>query len=351
MNTNINYKKIGIIAFIIILVIAIFSFKNCTDYRPLVTDIPILNNEPESGWRVLDSSSDGADEFVVDMPDYLFQEADTADDPLYSDAYTSEDKHGNIYSFTIRKPASEESLGNVDQRLKNSLNKVLGSDNKLLFSSRREWEGRPSLEFVMYDTAGSRETFYNLFYTKGRIVLAGEKIYILAVGYWDYNYHDGNFYHFINSFVLNDNNMENKLLDIKATCEGGDHCLFEKKDIALNVTVTNTHPTAIGLHLEFIQKTGPTIKLIDTRTGAETYLKKNLADPDFEDKITLIQPGKSVAIKWVIQPGDFEEFTGKSPGNLDIAAEIIIDTILEMDGNKEVEFRGGSTVRIIGGDQ
>ncbi len=141
--------------------------------------------------------------------------------------------------------------------------------------------------------------------------------------------------------------MSNELLNVKAKCQGNDACVFEGRDIFLDIQITNTGTTAVGFPLEFLQKVGPVIRLIDTRTKADTYLKTNLADLDLREKYTFIGPGKSVTLEWVITSDELRQFGSR---NVDVSAEITLNTEVLVDG-KKVDFRSTDTVRIAGKDK
>lgn len=142
--------------------------------------------------------------------------------------------------------------------------------------------------------------------------------------------------------------MKNLSLDVKATCENGVEdgegnkmCVFEGKDIFLDIKITNNDRAVVGFPLEYLQKTGPIIKLTNFNTGAETYVPINLADRALADKFTPIQPGNLVSIKWMISSSDL--------GRIDshLTAEIIVKTIIQTGGN-EVEFMGMDRMIIAG---
>jgi hypothetical protein len=141
--------------------------------------------------------------------------------------------------------------------------------------------------------------------------------------------------------------MKSQLLIIEAKCRGNDQCLFEGKDLFLDISIINNQEIEIGFPLEYVQAKGPTIKLIDTRTQKETYLKTNPPPGRLLEKFTLIQPGKSVAIEWVITSGEIQQFGGD---DVDLSAEITIMTVLQMSGEK-VDFRGSDTLRILSKDK
>ena len=141
--------------------------------------------------------------------------------------------------------------------------------------------------------------------------------------------------------------MTNQLLTISAKCRGNDQCLFEGQDMFLDISITNNQKIEIGFPLAYLQETGPIIRLIDTRTKAETYIRTNLGDFDLREKFTLIQPGKSVDLEWVISSYELQQFGG---GYVDLSAEITVDAVIQVSG-KQVDFSGTDTLRIISKDK
>jgi len=137
--------------------------------------------------------------------------------------------------------------------------------------------------------------------------------------------------------------MNDPLLAISAKCRGNAPCLFEGQDMFLEIRITNNHDEQIGFPLGFVQKTGPTIRLVDLRTKAETYLRTNLASFDLREKFTQIQPGESVVLEWVITGDELKQFGGH---NVDVSAEIIVVAGIQVSA-KRIEFRGSNTLRIV----
>jgi hypothetical protein len=140
-----------------------------------------------------------------------------------------------------------------------------------------------------------------------------------------------------------ENSMTNPLLDVTATCRTNDQCLFEGREMFVDITITNNQDTEVEFPLEYVQKTGPIVKLIDTRTKAETYLKRNLADPGLRSKLTPIQPGKSAHVEWVITSTELQRFGGS---DVDLSAEFTVTAEVQVRG-KRVDFRGATTRRIV----
>lgn len=140
--------------------------------------------------------------------------------------------------------------------------------------------------------------------------------------------------------------MTNQLLTITAKCRGSDPCQFVGKDLFLDISIRNNEKTEIGFPLAFVQKTGPIIRLIDTRTKAETHLHTNPADFALLERFTPVPPGQSVALEWVIMAGELKQF-----GEIvDLSAEITLKAKIKV-GNRRADFVGADTLRIVGRDK
>jgi len=136
--------------------------------------------------------------------------------------------------------------------------------------------------------------------------------------------------------------MNNQPLLIKAQCRGNAQCLFEGKDIAVDIEITNNEKVEIGFPLEFARDKGPITRLIDTRTNADTYIPTSPPDGDLREKFTMIKPGGSVTMEWSITAEELRHF-----GNdVDLSAEFTIIAEILVNG-KKVEFRGSDTRRIV----
>lgn len=134
-----------------------------------------------------------------------------------------------------------------------------------------------------------------------------------------------------------------QLLSITAKCEENDRCIYDGKDIFLLINITNIHDVKIGFPLNFLRKTGPIVRLIDNHTKTDSYARTNLADFDLREKLTIIQPGESVSIKWIITSHELEQFSNYKDGTrfdkpyVDVTAKITIKTDIQVNG-ATVEF-------------
>ena len=141
--------------------------------------------------------------------------------------------------------------------------------------------------------------------------------------------------------------MNNQLLAVKVECKENPECLFEDKDIFLNIIITNTQQETIGFPLEFAQDKGPTVKLVDTRTKKESYLSTHLADWALKDKFTWIKPGESVNMEWVVFSEELKQFGGPY---VDVSIEVSLGEKVQM-GDKLYDFIGTGVRQIVSKDK
>lgn len=139
----------------------------------------------------------------------------------------------------------------------------------------------------------------------------------------------------------------NEMLAITVSCKDNPECLFEGKDVFINITITNQHSERVGFPLEFVKQRGPIIRLIDTETGVDTNLPTHPADSDLLEEFTMIEPGKSITMEWVMDPEELQQFGHKY---VDVSAEVTIMADIVSEG-KKLNFRGSHTIRIVSKDK
>jgi len=140
--------------------------------------------------------------------------------------------------------------------------------------------------------------------------------------------------------------MSDQILTVSAKCKATDQCLFEGTDLFIDISITNNTKSDVGFPLAYIQNSGPIVKLVDNRTKAESYLKTNLADFELRNKLSVINPGKSLKIEWVITSDELLQFDAK---HVDVSAVITVKTLIKVEGeDKLVDFIGSDTLRIVG---
>ncbi|HMR55173.1 MAG TPA: hypothetical protein PKD34_01105 [Candidatus Doudnabacteria bacterium] len=144
-------------------------------------------------------------------------------------------------------------------------------------------------------------------------------IIIVAVGlFWLYRY--------INSEA---ETMTNDLISINTLCNGKKECVYDGKELTINVVITNIHSELIEIPIKYLQQKGPSITLINEGTEQELNLPTNLADPTLlSDRIT-IQPNGTTRISWIIHD---EEVRSVGGGTVDITAKVTITSPIYRGG-------------------
>jgi len=133
----------------------------------------------------------------------------------------------------------------------------------------------------------------------------------------------------------------NQQLNISAQCRGNTQCVFNGKDIFIDISIINKQGVDVGFPLEYVQKTGPSIELTDTKTKASSYVRKNLADHSLRDNFFTIQSGKSATLEWIITADELNQFNKDC---VDITAKIIVASEILVDG-KKVNFQGSDLLK------
>jgi len=136
--------------------------------------------------------------------------------------------------------------------------------------------------------------------------------------------------------------MTDQPLSVQVKCRGNDPCLFDGNDLWLDIEIANTGTGQIGFPLAFMQKKGPIIRLIDSRTGADTHLRTNPADFSLLDQLTPVPAGHPIRLEWVIMAHEVRQFGGQF---VDLSAEVTVMAPIRANGGK-VEFQASDTIRI-----
>jgi len=136
--------------------------------------------------------------------------------------------------------------------------------------------------------------------------------------------------------------MANTTLDMSVTCRENEKCIFTGKEIFLDINLTNISGVNVMLPLEYLQKKGPIVKLIDAYTQSESYLKVNLADPDFRKNFVVISPEQTVTMEWVIFSDELKQYEPY----VNVVAEISIQTDMKVNG-EIIKYVGTNKIKIV----
>ncbi|PYS89489.1 MAG: hypothetical protein DMF62_07120 [Acidobacteria bacterium] len=138
-----------------------------------------------------------------------------------------------------------------------------------------------------------------------------------------------------------DTKMNGQPLIVKVKCRDNDRCLFDGKDIFIQITLYNDEKNEVGFPLEYIKKRGPIIKLTDARSKAETNVPTHIADWDLKEKFTTIGPTQSITLEWVIAADELVQYGA----DVDLYAEVTIMADILVNRQK-TEFKGSDTIHI-----
>ena len=132
-------------------------------------------------------------------------------------------------------------------------------------------------------------------------------------------------------------------LTVKAACRDADPCAWRGDDLFLAIRLVNTRADPVAIPLAYLKKTGPSIRLVDARSGADTQLRTNLADPDLRRSLTVVPSGEAVVFDWVVHESELLQFGAE----VDLTAEITVFGELAVNGVKE-RFEARDALRITG---
>lgn len=127
--------------------------------------------------------------------------------------------------------------------------------------------------------------------------------------------------------------MDAKSISVAVECDGAPTCVYKKDDVHFMVSIRNIADRDIAFPFEYVKKVGPIIKLVDSRTRQESYLKRNLADHELMKRPTNFLPSSHQSFEWVITSTELEQFGHET---VDVVAEISISTSVLVHG-KAVE--------------
>jgi hypothetical protein len=102
--------------------------------------------------------------------------------------------------------------------------------------------------------------------------------------------------------------LDDQPISITLTCVDNPTCEFTGGGIPIAIAIKNNLSTEIEVPMAFIQKTGPSIKLIDASSERTTWLRTNLADFKLLENLTKIKPGESASINWSISSFELQQF-------------------------------------------
>lgn len=142
------------------------------------------------------------------------------------------------------------------------------------------------------------------------------------------------------------NTMNLNPLSISIQCKDNPECIFSGENMPIVISVKNDGPSDIELPIAFMQKTGPSIKLINNKNNRSVFLKKNLAPPELRKNLTKLAPNKSILIDWVLINSELQQFGNES---IDLTAEVTIQSLKTEKSKDQTEtLNSVGRIRILG---
>ena len=128
---------------------------------------------------------------------------------------------------------------------------------------------------------------------------------------------------------------------LTARCRTGDPCVFLGRDLFIDLRIANRGKTEIKFPLQLAKQSGPSIRLVDTRTGKDAWLRTTAADFGLRNEVTSLGPGQSVSVEWLITADEL-----RAPGGdpVDVTAEIALIATVAAPGGVDRYLKG--TLRI-----
>lgn len=143
---------------------------------------------------------------------------------------------------------------------------------------------------------------------------------------------------------------DNNFFTISVSCNDQKECLYKNQnEIPIVVNLKNIGPEGFYLPLEYIKKSGPSVKLVDRSTQRNMPLKPNLASWDLKKNLFYIPRESNVSFTWTILDSELAPFI--KDGAINIDAEFKVRTkIYNVEKNEIGDFISSSNLVIKGDD-
>jgi hypothetical protein len=131
-------------------------------------------------------------------------------------------------------------------------------------------------------------------------------------------------------------NMNSSTLAVSITCRDNPGCIFEGKDLILDVFVKNNTVSAIGLPLPFLKKKGLHCFLVDNASGKKITLGVSLTPESLTTDFVKLAPGEKIKLSRKISADLVRSIREKM---VSLTANVAVAGMMEpRDGEQPVEF-------------
>ena len=137
--------------------------------------------------------------------------------------------------------------------------------------------------------------------------------------------------------------MNDNVLQIAIKYVEPDTGRYRGDDVLLDVELTNPRGGEVGFPIDFMQRAGPIVRIVDNNTGVEAYVDRSLADLALLEQFTMIGSGQSASIRMLLGEEDLCQF---DEHRVDVTIEVILLAKILVNGS-HLEYRGTATLRIV----
>lgn len=143
--------------------------------------------------------------------------------------------------------------------------------------------------------------------------------------------------------------MESDLLRISVTCRENSECIFDNKDLTLDLMVANNSSHDIGFPLEHMRKKGIHCFLVDNESNRKITLDVSLTPEEIKKEFVKLPPGGQINLSQKIGADLILFMRNKM---VDLTVNLAITGVMEVhQGEEPVRFLKEAEIRIVGRDR
>lgn len=138
--------------------------------------------------------------------------------------------------------------------------------------------------------------------------------------------------------------LEQSPLLVTIECKSNPRCVYDGKPIELRIQVTNISTKNIEVPLDYLERRGPYVRLIDRSSGRALNLAIGFPDPDVPLSWEVIRPAASFILSASIDTLDLEPF--RQAEQRDIDAVVNISTPVRLNNSEVTKIKSDENISI-----
>lgn len=147
--------------------------------------------------------------------------------------------------------------------------------------------------------------------------------------------------------------MSSQLLSVQVSCNKKVECVFDGRDLPIDIEIKNVSPYDIELPQQYLQEKGPYLTLIDTETQQKSVLKTGLPKFALKKVFTSVKPGEVIHITSIIKAQEITEFRTRLidlTAKVEVTAEIIMNDRSAPSEQPLAKFEADAALHVVGKD-